>query len=83
MWPTVSAARYLPARPFPVADRRPVPLSARSNGQLRGHAEDGLTIGEQALGDVPADAVAALDCPHPVGVLTAGGQCWPAFATRA
>jgi hypothetical protein len=45
-----------------------------SGGQLRRHLDDGLTIGEQPLGDVPADAVATLHRPDPVGVLTAGGE---------
>jgi hypothetical protein len=32
-------------------------------GQLRGHVHDGLAVADQALRDVPADAVAALDRP--------------------
>jgi hypothetical protein len=33
-------------------------------GELRGHVQDGLTVVDQAVGDVLADAVAALDRPH-------------------
>ena len=43
-------------------------------GQLRGYIKNGFAVGHQALSDVPADAVAALDRPHPVGVPTAGGE---------
>ena len=35
-------------------------------GQLRRHVHHGLAVGDQPLGDVPADAVAALDRPDPV-----------------
>jgi hypothetical protein len=41
---------------------------------FRGHVHHGFAVGDQALGDVSADAVAALDRPYPVGVLAAGGQ---------
>jgi hypothetical protein len=43
-------------------------------GQLRGNIEDGFAIGDQALGDVSADTVAALDRPHAIRVLAAGGE---------
>ena len=43
-------------------------------GQLRGYVQDGLAVGDQALGDVPADAATTLDRPDPVGMFTAGGQ---------
>jgi hypothetical protein len=46
----------------------------RPRGQLRRHLQDGLTVGDHALGDVLADAVAALDRSNPVGVLTVGGE---------
>ena len=39
----------------------------RPRGQLRWDVDDGLAVGEQPLGDVPADAVAALDRPDPLG----------------
>ncbi|WP_089298807.1 hypothetical protein [Actinoplanes regularis] len=42
--------------------------------QLGGHVEDGFAVGDQALGDVPADTAAALDRPDPIGVLAAGGE---------
>ncbi|BCJ51872.1 hypothetical protein Asp14428_33470 [Actinoplanes sp. NBRC 14428] len=45
-----------------------------AGGQLRGHVEDGFSVGDQALGDVPADAIAAFDRPDAVGVFTAGGE---------
>jgi hypothetical protein len=35
-------------------------------GQLRWHVDDLFTIGQQAGGDVPADALTTLDSPHPV-----------------
>jgi hypothetical protein len=34
----------------------------------------GLTVGQRALGEVSADAVAAHDRPHSIGVHTAGGE---------
>jgi hypothetical protein len=43
-------------------------------GQLRGHVEYGLAVVHEPMGDVLADAVAALDGPDPVGVLAAGGE---------
>jgi hypothetical protein len=43
-------------------------------GQLRRHVHDGLPVGDQALGDVAADAAASFDGPETVGVLAAGGQ---------
>ena len=43
-----------------------------SRGQFRRHVEHGLAVGDQALGDVPADAVAALDRPDPLLVLPTG-----------
>ena len=46
-------------------------------GQLRRHVEDGFAVGDQALGDVPADAVAAFDGPDPIRVAAAGGQHRP------
>ena len=42
--------------------------------QLRRHVEHGLAVGDQALGDVPADAGAALHRPDPVRELPAGRQ---------
>jgi hypothetical protein len=47
---------------------------AGPGGQFRGHVQDGLAVGDQPLGDVPADAGAALDGPDVVLVLTAGGE---------
>ncbi len=38
----------------------------RPRRQLRRHVDHGLTIGDQALGEVPADSVAALDRPDAV-----------------
>jgi len=64
MWPTVSAARHLPVRPFPVAAGRPEQLSTYSSGQLPGHVEDGLTSATR-LDDVPADAVCSRRLPTP------------------
>jgi hypothetical protein len=46
----------------------------RPSGQFRRHVQDGLAVGGQALGDVPADAVAALDRPDPVFVFAGGGE---------
>ena len=46
----------------------------RPGRQLRRHVHHGLAVGDQALSDVPADAVAALDRPQPVLVLAAGGE---------
>jgi hypothetical protein len=46
----------------------------RPRGQLRRHVQDGFAVGHQALGDVPADAIAALDRPDPIRELPAGGQ---------
>ena len=43
-----------------------------SRGHFRRHVEHGLAVGDQALGDVPADAVAALDRPDPLLVLPTG-----------
>jgi hypothetical protein len=45
-----------------------------AGGQLCGHVEDGFAVGDQALGDVPANAAAAFDCPDAVGVLAAGSE---------
>lgn len=42
--------------------------------QFRGYVEHCLTVVDQAVGDVFADAVAALDRPDPIGVLAAGGE---------
>ncbi|GAA4978812.1 hypothetical protein GCM10025331_87010 [Actinoplanes utahensis] len=47
---------------------------AGAGGQLRRHVEDGLAVGDQALGDVPADAAAAFNRPDAVGVFAAGGE---------
>ncbi|HEV8559817.1 MAG TPA: hypothetical protein VGR06_26055 [Actinophytocola sp.] len=38
-----------------------------SGRQFRRHVEHWFTVGDQALGDVSADAVAAFDGPYPVG----------------
>ena len=38
----------------------------RPRGQLRRHVHDVLAVGEQPVGDVPADALAALDRPDPL-----------------
>jgi hypothetical protein len=46
----------------------------RPGRELRGHVDDLFAVGEQALGDVPADALATLDRPHPVRPLPAIGQ---------
>jgi hypothetical protein len=43
-------------------------------GQLGGHVKDGLAVVDQAVRQVPADAVAALDRPDPVRELTRRGQ---------
>jgi hypothetical protein len=43
-------------------------------GQFRGYVQDGLAVGDQALGDVPADAGAAFDGPDAVLMLTTGGE---------
>jgi hypothetical protein len=43
-------------------------------GQLRGHVEDRFAVGDQALGEVPADSAAALDCPDAVGEPAAGRE---------
>ena len=43
-------------------------------GQLGGHVQDGLAVVDQAVGDVFADAVAALDRPDPFGKDPAGLQ---------
>ena len=40
----------------------------RPGGQLRRHVHHGLAVGDQALSDVPADAVAALHRPDPLRV---------------
>jgi hypothetical protein len=45
-----------------------------SRRELRGHVNDSLAVGDQALGHVPADAVAALDRPHAVSVTPAAGS---------
>jgi hypothetical protein len=42
--------------------------------RFRRHIHHCFTVGEQALGDVAADAVAALDCPKTVVVLAASGE---------
>ena len=47
---------------------------AGPGGQLRGHVHHGFAVGDQALRDVPADTVAALDRPHAVSVPAAGGE---------
>jgi hypothetical protein len=47
---------------------------AGAGGQLRGHVEDGLAVGDQPLGDVPTDPGAPFDGPHAVFVLAAGGE---------
>jgi hypothetical protein len=52
----------------------PVGEDPGAGGQFRRDVEHGLAVGDQALGEVSADAVAAFDCPYPVGVLPAGGQ---------
>lgn len=41
----------------------------RPGGQLRWDVDDLLAVGEQPVGDVPADALAALDRPDPVRLL--------------
>jgi hypothetical protein len=41
---------------------------------LRGNVDHGLAVGDQAPGDEPADAVAALERPYPVGVLAAAAS---------
>jgi hypothetical protein len=46
-------------------------------GQFRGHIDDRFTIGDQALRDVAADAVAALHRPDAVPELPARGQHRP------
>jgi hypothetical protein len=38
------------------------------------YIEDGFAVGDQALGHVPADAVAALDRRHAISVLAACGE---------
>jgi hypothetical protein len=43
-------------------------------GQLRWDVEDLFTIGEEPVGDVPADAVAAFDGPYPVRPLPGVAQ---------
>jgi hypothetical protein len=45
---------------------------SRPRGQFRGHVENGFAVGDQALGDVPADPGTPLDRPHPVRELAAG-----------
>jgi hypothetical protein len=47
---------------------------SRPGGQLRWHVDHGFAVGDQALGDVPADAVAALDRPDPLRKPTAQGE---------
>jgi hypothetical protein len=42
--------------------------------QLRRHVQDGFPVGDQTLGDVPADPGATLDRPHPPGELAARGK---------
>jgi len=42
--------------------------------QLRRHVQDGFAVGDQTLGDVPADPGAALHRPHPIRKPPAGGQ---------
>src|SRR5439155_21245424 len=49
----------------------------RAGGQLRWHVDDVLTVGDQALGHMPADTVAALHRPHPLRVPAAGGEQGP------
>ena len=58
-------------RPWPVANTR-----TRADSFAR-HVQHGLAVGDQALGDVPADAVAALHRPDPVRVLPASGEHLP------
>jgi hypothetical protein len=45
--------------------------------QFRWHVEHRFAVGDQPLRDVPADAVAALDCPDPLRVAPAGGEHRP------
>jgi hypothetical protein len=42
--------------------------------QLRRHVHDGFAVGDQALRDVSADAVAALDRPQAIFVSASGGE---------
>ena len=51
--------------------------NTRAGGQLRWHVDDVLTVGDQALGHMPADTVAALHRPHPLRVPAAGGEHGP------
>nr|WP_204296755.1 hypothetical protein [Actinoplanes capillaceus] len=45
-----------------------------AGGQFRRDVKDGLAVGDQALGDVPADTVAARDRPDPVTRWSALGR---------
>ena len=55
-------------RPWPVSNTR-----TRADS-FAGHVQDGLAVGDQALGDVPADPGAALHRPDPVRDTAAGGE---------
>jgi hypothetical protein len=59
----------------------------RPGGQLRRHVDDLFAVGEQPMGDVPADALAALDRPDPLrplfGVLVHRRVAVPAGAETA
>ncbi|WP_327139849.1 hypothetical protein [Nocardia sp. NBC_01327] len=41
---------------------------------FRGHVQDGFPVADQAVRDMAADAVAALDRPDPVGESACGGE---------
>jgi hypothetical protein len=46
----------------------------RPSGQLRRYIHVRLAVGDQTLGDVPADAVAALDRPDPLRIAPPEGE---------
>jgi hypothetical protein len=45
-----------------------------SGGEFGGHVDYRLAVGDQALSDMSADAVAAFDCPAPIGMPPAASE---------